>query len=132
LIFKRIKKQAIMSIVFYHNNLKSQIDAVKPFCYQKLSKTKDIRYFKDIGSKLILDGFKQGYDVKKQIQVYIAAINTYQKTKLYKLSEADKEYYISCILALWKLDILDPDNPTDPIYIAPLKKRKKKFNFREK
>ena len=77
-----------------------------------------------MGSKVILTGFSEGYDVKKQIAVYIQAINTYQNTKLYKLSEADKEYYISCILALWKLDILDPDNPTDPIYIAPLRQRK--------
>ena len=38
----------------------------------------------------------------------------------------DKEYYISCILALYKLEILDPDDPTDPIYIAPLRKIKNK------
>ena len=103
-----------MNFIFYHRNL-------KPLASQKLS----IKGAKDIGSKLILDGFKNGYDVKKQIAVYIQAINTYQNTKLYKLTDADKEYYVSCICALWKLEILDPDNPTDPIYIAPLRKKKK-------
>ena len=108
-----------MSIVFYHKNL-------KPFCQSKLTKSKPLQYYLDIGSHLVLDGFKNGYDVKKQIQVYIAAINTYQNTKLYKLTDADKEYYVSCVCALWKLEILDPDNPTDPIYIAPLRKKKNK------
>ena len=69
---------------------------------------------------------EKGYDVKKQIAVYIAFINKFQNTKLYKSTEADKEYYISCILALYKLEILDPDDPTDPIYIAPLRKKKKR------
>ena len=107
-----------MSVVFYHKNLKT-------FHQVKLTKSKDLDYYKKIGSKLILDGFSKGYDVKKQIAVYIEAINTYQNTKLYKLTDADKEYYISCILALWKLEIIDPDNSTDPIYIAPLRKKKK-------
>tara|TARA_Y100000592_G_scaffold30284_1_gene48239 strand:+ start:1768 stop:2085 length:318 start_codon:yes stop_codon:yes gene_type:complete len=104
-----------MNFIFYHRNL-------KPLASQKLS----IKKARDIGSKLILDGFKNGYDVKKQIAVYIAFINNFQNTKLYKSTEADKEYYISCILALYKLEILDPDDPTDPIYIAPLRKKKKK------
>ena len=108
-----------MSVIFYHKNL-------KPFCKSKLTKSKPLQYYLDIGSHLVLDGFKIGYDVKKQIQVYIAAINTYQNTKLYKLTDADKEYYVSCVCALWKLEILDPDNPTDPIYIAPLRKKKNK------
>ena len=109
-----------MSVIFYHKNL-------KPFCKSKLTKSKGIDFYKEeIGSHLILDGFKNGYDVKKQIQVYIAAINTYQNTKLYKLTDADKEYYVSCVCALWKLEILDPDNPTAPIYIAPLRKKKNK------
>ena len=104
-----------MSVIFYHKNL-------KPFAQEK---SKGIDFYKNIGYHLILDGFKNGYDVKKQIAVYIQAINTYQNTKLYKLTDADKEYYVSCICALWKLEILDPDNPTDPIYIAPLRKKKK-------
>jgi len=113
-----------MSVVFFHKNQ-------KPFHQNKLTKSKPLHYYSQIGSDLILDGFKKGYDIKKQIEVYIQAINTYQNIKLYNLSPADKEYYISCILALWKLEILDPDNPTDPIYIAPLPKvvsdlRKKK------
>ena len=113
-----------MSVVFFHKNQ-------KPFHQNKLTKSKPLNYYSQIGSDLIIDGFKKGYDIKKQIEVYIQAINTYQNIKLYNLSPADKEYYISCILALWKLEILDPDNPTDPIYIAPLPKvvsdlRKKK------
>lgn len=101
----------LVRFIFYHKNL-------KPLASQKLS----IKGAKDIGSKLILDGFKNGYDVKKQIAVYIAFINKFQDTKLYKSTEADKQYYISCILALYKLEILDPDDPTDPIYIAPKRK----------
>ena len=109
------------SLIFYHKNLKL-------FHQDKLTKSKDLDYYRKIGANLILDGFSKGYDVKKQIAVYIEAINTYQNTKLYKLTDADKEYYVSCILALWKLDIIDPDNPTDPIFIAPLYKNKNIFN----
>ena len=118
MISKRTNKSSIMSVVFYHKNL-------KPFQQNKLTKSRPLDYYSQIGSDLILDGFKKGYDIKKQIQVYIQAINTYQNIKLYNLTDADKEYYISCILALWKLEIIAPDNPTDPIYIAPLYKKTK-------
>lgn len=114
-----------MNFVFYHTMGRSQSDAyknLKPLASQKLS----IKKARDIGSKLILDGFNNGYDIKKQIAVYIAFINKFQNTKLYKSTEADKEYYISCILALYKLEILDPESPTDPIYIAPNLRKKKK------
>lgn len=106
-----------MNFVFYHRT-----NPIKVLEYQKLS----IKKARDIGSKLILDGFKQGYDVKKQIAVYIEFINKIQKTKLYKLTEADKRYYISCVLALYKLEILDPDEPYDPIWVAPDFRKKKK------
>tara|TARA_R110000824_G_scaffold32682_7_gene105371 strand:+ start:69 stop:398 length:330 start_codon:yes stop_codon:yes gene_type:complete len=108
-----------MSVVFYHKNL-------KPLAENRLTKSKDLDYYRNIGSNLILDGFNKGYDVKKQIEVYIEAINIYQNIKLYKLTEADKEYYVSCICALWKLEIIDPDSPTDPFYITPLRKKKNK------
>tara|TARA_R110000822_G_scaffold40393_2_gene110007 strand:+ start:2855 stop:3184 length:330 start_codon:yes stop_codon:yes gene_type:complete len=108
-----------MSIVFYHANLKT-------FHQEKLTKSKDLDYYKKIGSKLILDGFKKGYDVKKQIEFYIHALHTYQNIKIYNLTREDKEYYVSCILALWKLEIIDPDSPTDPFFIAPLRKIKPK------
>tara|TARA_R100000951_G_scaffold36475_1_gene31243 strand:+ start:446 stop:811 length:366 start_codon:yes stop_codon:yes gene_type:complete len=120
LIFKRKKKKRkIMSIIIYHKNLKKIVD-------KKLTQKKDLDYYKQIGSKLILNGLKDDYNIKTQIGVYIAFINQFQRMKLYKVREEDKEYYISCILALWKLEILDPDSPTDPIYIAPLRKIKNK------
>ena len=115
-----------MSVVFYHSvSPYPSGKNLKPFQQNKLTKSRPLDYYSQIGSDLILDGFKKGYDIKKQIQVYIQAINTYQNIKLYNLTDADKEYYISCILALWKLEIIAPDNPTDPIYIAPLYKKKK-------
>ena len=113
------KKRKIMSIIIYHKNLKKIVD-------KKLTQKKDLDYYKQIGSKLILNGLKDDYNIKTQIGVYIAFINQFQRMKLYKVREEDKEYYISCILALWKLEILDPDSPTDPIYIAPLRKIKNK------
>ena len=108
-----------MSIIIYHKNLKKLIN-------EKFSKNRNISYYKQIGSDLILSGLKEGYDIKTQIGIYIAYINQFQRMKLYQLPETDIDYYISCVLALWKLDILDPDSPTDPIYIAPLRKIKNK------
>ena len=103
-----------MNFIFYHNNLKFLTS-------EKLS----IKEANDIGSKLILDGMNEGYDIKKQIGIYIAYINQFQRMRLYQTTKADKQYYLNCILALYKLEILDPDSPTDPIYIAPLRKKKK-------
>lgn len=103
-----------MNFIFYHNNLKFLTS-------EKLS----IKKAKEIGSKLILDGMKEGYDIKKQIGIYIAYINQFQRMRLYQTTKADQEYYLNCILALYKLEILDPESPTDPIYIAPLRKKKK-------
>ena len=108
-----------MSIIIYHKNLKKIFE-------KKLSKNRNINHYKQIGSELVLSGMKEGYDIKTQIGIYIAYINQFQRMKLYKLPEADIEYYITCVLALWKLEILDPDSPTDPIYIAPLRKIKNK------
>ena len=108
-----------MSVVFYHRNL-------KPFAENRLTKSKDLDYYRRLGSNLILDGFDKGYDIKKQIEVFIQAINIYQNIKPYNLTKEDKDHYVSCILALWKLEIIDPDSPTDPFYIAPLRKKKNK------
>mgnify|MGYP003654059684 FL=1 len=114
-----------MSVVFYHKNLKL-------LCQSKLTKSKGLDYYRDIGSHLILDGFSKGYDIKKQISVYIEAINTYQNIKIYKLTQEDKEHYIACVLALWKLEIIDPDSPTDPFFVAPRRKTNKKKEIKNK
>ena len=114
-----------MSIIIYHKNLKKLIN-------EKFSKNRNISYYKQIGSDLILSGLKEGYDIKTQIGIYIAYINQFQRMKLYQLPQTDIDYYISCVLALWKLEILDPDSPTDPIYIAPLRKIKNKVSVSRK
>ena len=98
-----------MSIIIYHKNLKKIFE-------KKLSKNRNINHYKQIGSELVLSGMKEGYDIKTQIGIYIAYINQFQRMKLYKLPEADIEYYITCVLALWKLEILDPDSPTEDKY----------------
>tara|TARA_R110000772_G_scaffold4337_4_gene15254 strand:- start:1239 stop:1553 length:315 start_codon:yes stop_codon:yes gene_type:complete len=102
-------------IVIYHN--------------QKILSKKNITPTKGLeaGSKLILDGIKEGYSLEKQIDIYLSVINTYQTKRIYNLTSDDKKYYISCILALWKLDIFDPYHPTDPLYIAPFLKKNKKI-----
>ena len=106
-----------MSILFYHKNL-------KPFGESKITEEKDLDYYRKVGAKLILDGFKSGYNITTQVEIYREVIKTYQNIKLYKLSDSDKDYYVTCILALWKLDIIDPDNPEDPFFIAPSYKRR--------
>lgn len=112
-----------MSIVIYHKNLRI-------FAQDRFTKTKDIDYYKQIGSNLIVDGFSKGCDIKKQIAVYLQVVNYTQNTKLYKLTQEDKDHYIACVLALWKLEIFDPESATDPIYISPKYRRLKKYKIK--
>lgn len=111
-----------MSIYFYHRNLKVM------FKNNLTDKESDIEYFKDIGSKLIFEGFNNNKNLKQQIKIYTDYVKFIQKKKLYKINEDERDYYIACILALWKLDVYDPFDATSPLYISPRKKKKSVSN----
>lgn len=112
-----------MSIIFYHKNLK--VLQKKDFTPNDGG---DENYYKSLGNDLILQGFKEGRNIKEQLKILLQYVLLIQNKKMYKLEPDEIEYYCLCILALWKAGIYCPDDPASPIYIAPKKKRRKKSN----
>lgn len=112
-----------MSIYFYHRNLKVM------FKNNFSEEEDDLSYFRNIGGKLILEGFRNKRDLKTQIKIYQTYISFVQNKKLYKINEEERDYYIACILALWKLNVYDPDDATSPLFIAPKRKKKSVNNL---
>jgi hypothetical protein len=77
---------------------------------------------------LIRGGFKKGKNLKQQIDYYNLFIQKIQELKLYKVKETDQSMYVACILALYKLKQLDPNDPDTPFYITPKRKVRKLKN----
>ena len=73
---------------------------------------------------LIRSGFKKGNDIKTQIETYHKFIEEIQKIKKYKVSDGDQSMYVASVLALYKLNQLDPDDPESPLWISPTRKPK--------
>jgi hypothetical protein len=106
-----------MSLYIYHKDL-------KVLTRNKLTKQQDTNYYKSLGGKLVITGFNEKRSIHQQIAVYEEYIRKIQKIKRYKLRIEDIDYYVCCVLALWKLGKYDPDDATSPIYISPKKKKK--------
>ena len=104
-----------MSIIIYHKNL-------KVLTCNKLTKDENIEYFRGLGSRLIMTGLKMNRKLPEQIKIYKSYINQIQNIKRYKLKIGDIDYYVCCVLALWKLGVYDEEDATSPIYIAPTRK----------
>ncbi len=101
---------------FYHKNLKPMMK---------------INYCEDwdkIPNDLIRRGFQKGKNLKQQIEFYNLFIQKIQDIKLYKVKETDQSMYVGCILALYKLKQLDPNDPDTPFYITPKRKVRKLKN----
>lgn len=105
-----------MSLYIYHKNL-------KVLTRNKLTKKQDANYYKSLGGKLVITGFNENRSILHQIAVYEEYIRKIQGIKRYKLRIEDIDYYVCCVLALWKLGKYDPDDATSPIYISPKKKK---------
>lgn len=95
-----------MKIRFYHNQ--------KPFA--------QIEYegWEKISNSLIRSGLVKGNNLNQQISTYQTFIKEIQKIKKYKISEEDQTMYIASILALYKLEKLDPDHSDSPLWITPV------------
>ena len=108
-----------MSLIIYHNH--------KKFIEKKFTPEDggDEEYYKNIGNRLILDGFKSGKDLKYQVLVFTEFIHKMEQKKMYKI-KSDQDHYVFCILALWKLGIIDPDCPSSPMWIAPERKKRRR------
>jgi len=107
-----------MSLIIYHKDL-------KVLTCNKLTKEQNIQYFRGLGNKLIIQGLKFNRKLPEQIKIYKTYINQIHNIKRYKLKIEDIDYYVCCVLALWKMDIYDTDDPYSPIYIAPPFTKKK-------
>ena len=106
-----------MSIIIYHKNM-------KVLTHNKLSAGDggDIKYYQNIGARLIMTGLRKNQKLEKQIKYYKDFVKLIQEQKIYKIKSEDQDNYVCCVLALWKLGIYDPDDATSPIYIAPMRK----------
>jgi len=81
--------------------------------------------FKDCGEEIVRDGFKQGINIEKQIDMYkifIEEINR-QKRHSEKIKQSDFYLYLSCVSALYKFN-----QETDDILFIKCKKKNKKNN----
>ena len=101
-----------MSLVIYLKNFKVLVE--KEFTPEDGG---DEAFYKNIGARLV----KQGARAQASRKTSLASI---QKKKLYKMKPSDQDYYVCCCLALWKLNIYSPCSATDPIWIAPIRRRR--------
>jgi len=107
-----------MSIIIYHKNLKI-------LAQNKITPEDggDIKYYQNIGARLIMTGLKKNQKLDKQIKYYKNFVKIIQNQKLYKIKSDDKDNYVCCVLALWKLGIYDPYDADSPIFISPRRRR---------
>ena len=114
-----------MSLVIYHTTGKSlKVITQKKFTPEDGG---DEEFYKNIGARLVKQGFEQNRSIPEQIKIYQSFIDTIQNKKRYKMKNSDQDYYVCCVLALWKLNVYSPCSPTDPLWIAP-EKRKSRNN----
>ena len=106
-----------MSIIIYHKNMK--VLTQNKFTPEDGG---DIKYYQNIGARLIMTGFEQNNNLQKQIKYYKNFVKLIQEQKIYKIKSEDQDNYVCCVLALWKLGIYDPDDATSPIFVAPKRK----------
>jgi hypothetical protein len=106
-----------MSLIIYHKNLKKLTE--KKFTPEDGG---DEEFYKNIGARLVKQGFEQNRNIPKQIEIYQNFIDKIQNKKRYKIDAQDQDYYVCCVLALWKLNVYSPCSEDDPIWIAPTRK----------
>ena len=112
-----------MSLVIYHQTGKSlKVVTEKKFTPEDGG---DEEFYKNIGARLVKQGFEQNRSIPKQIQIYQSFIDKIQQKKRYKMSGSDQDYYVCCVLALWKLNVYSPCSGQDPIWIAPKRKSRR-------
>jgi len=99
------------ALIFYHQG--------KEFIVKPMMDDESPERYSALGSRLVKQGFSQNRSVHLQIQTYRAFIELIQGRKKYKISESNKDYYVVCCLALWKMGIYDPYDESSPIYISP-------------
>jgi len=122
-----------MSIIIYHTMGRSQGDTYRNL--KKLAENKftpedggDPKYYQNIGARLIMTGLKKNQKLDEQIKYYKKFVKLVQNQKIYKIKSEDKDNYVCCVLALWKLGIYDPYDDTSPIFVAPIRKSGKDRN----
>jgi len=116
-----------MSIIIYHKNLK--VLTQNKFTPEDGG---DIKYYQNIGARLIMSGLKQNNNLQKQIKHYEDFVKLIQEQKIYKIKPEDQDNYVCCVLALWKLGIYDPDDATSPIYVSPKRKSSQRKGLLQK
>ena len=106
-------------ILIYHNSQKKIIDR------SPINKKYPLKFYEDEANKLIIQGMKEGHSLKNQIKMFLEFVYKIQNMNFYKLKRDDKDMYVATVLALWKMKIYSGDDPFEPIWIAPKRKRKK-------
>lgn len=109
-----------MELRYYHNGS----GFIKSICRDE----KDLNDNLNVGDKLIRSGLEKGHSLEEQIEDYELLIANIQTMKKYKVSVEDQKLYCASILALYKLNKIDPDDPDSPFWISP--KRKKFKNLK--
>ena len=101
----------------------------KIYIYHNLKPFIQIPYedHEKVSDSLIRSGFSKGKSLPEQISTYETFIEEIQKIKKYKVSDPDQQMYIACILALYKLKRIDPDDSESPFWISPSKKKVRKL-----
>ena len=94
---------------------------------QPLTETKTPKYYFDEAEELLLDGLKSGQsliDLKKRFTRFIKRFS--QDSKYWRdldlKTQWDRDVIFYTGLMLIKLKVIDPDSPTEGIFISPPKR----------
>ena len=81
------------------------------------------KIYDQMAKPIILDGFKKGFNINKQIQKYKLFLDKIHELKknCYKIKASDFIMYLSCYMCLYKLD----NKSVDPPMILKIKKKSK-------
>ena len=94
---------------------------------QPLTENKTVKYYFDEAEELLLDGLKSGQsliDLKKRFTRFIKRFS--QDSKYWRdldlKTQWDRDVIFYTGLMLIKLKVIDPDSPTEGIFISPPKR----------
>ena len=84
----------------------------KTFCSFKCTGNDMYDCYNEYGKKLVINGLKDGYSLKQQIDRYKTFMNILHKRKedCYKIRASDYLIYLGCYCALYKFNEMDDNH----------------------
>jgi len=94
---------------------------------QPLTENKTVRYYFDAAEELLIDGLKSGESLINLRKRFISFIKRFSKDSKYwrdldLKTQWDRDVIFYTGLMLIKLKVIDPDSPTEGIFISPPKR----------